>query len=469
MSSDLPNESSPVEVSIVNVSPNIGIDELNRSSKKLVVIAENPHESNPSVTMQANTLDSRESSGSIFTQTPSSISSPVSVSMKRNKKLRPSYDDPKSPMHDDDHDIEYSSSVGGDYSRNMEASKNSISTDLNTSGSGSNILKIDRHGRVIHAERMHALDSDEKEQLRAHNQNLEKWVSMIKTWGNYQSEDGTISEKLRKRARTGIPDAVRGAVYTKILLVDKLRAEHEEHLYDKLVKQRAGTGPWDEIIRRDIHRTNPEHVMFMQKDGLGQEALYHVLRAYSLYDTEVGYCQGMGSFVSTMLTYAEQETVFWMLVGLLKGPHNIREFYLPNLVGIRRSFFVFQKLLERHLEKVSKHLDKEEFLPPLYASRWFGTLCSDLPSELTLRIWDILIIEGPTILYQVGLAIMKLSRKQLLSAPFDVLNGLIKDIQKELDAEDVIERALKYSIKPRELQQYAAKFEEIEAKLNQIM
>ena len=44
----------------------------------------------------------------------------------------------------------------------------------------------------------------------------------------------------------------------------------------------------DEVITRDIHRTFPEHPQFGFAQG--QQALFRVLKAYSLHDLEVSYC-----------------------------------------------------------------------------------------------------------------------------------------------------------------------------------
>ena len=42
-----------------------------------------------------------------------------------------------------------------------------------------------------------------------------------------------------------------------------------------------------QVIRRDIARTYPEHALFKQKDGVGQESLFNVMKAYSVHDREV--------------------------------------------------------------------------------------------------------------------------------------------------------------------------------------
>ena len=38
-----------------------------------------------------------------------------------------------------------------------------------------------------------------------------------------------------------------------------------------------------------------------------QQALFHVLAAYSMYNTEVGYCQGMSEVAALMLMYLNEE------------------------------------------------------------------------------------------------------------------------------------------------------------------
>lgn len=48
-------------------------------------------------------------------------------------------------------------------------------------------------------------------------------------------------------------------------------------------------------------RTFPHHEYFTDGQGIGQENLFNVLKAYSLYDPEVGYCQGLPFVVAILL------------------------------------------------------------------------------------------------------------------------------------------------------------------------
>ena len=55
-----------------------------------------------------------------------------------------------------------------------------------------------------------------------------------------------------------------------------------------------------QIIKRDIYRTYPE-LEFFADGGKGQQSLLHVIKAYSLHDPDVGYCQGTAFIVGQLL------------------------------------------------------------------------------------------------------------------------------------------------------------------------
>lgn len=57
----------------------------------------------------------------------------------------------------------------------------------------------------------------------------------------------------------------------------------------------------EKAIIRDLNRTFPTHEFFNDKAGIGQNNLLNIMKAYSLYDDEVGYCQGMAFVVGPLL------------------------------------------------------------------------------------------------------------------------------------------------------------------------
>ena len=57
-------------------------------------------------------------------------------------------------------------------------------------------------------------------------------------------------------------------------------------MYASLLRAEAAESELE--IVRDLARTYPSHVFFQQRQGPGQRALFNVLKAYAVYDRQVG-------------------------------------------------------------------------------------------------------------------------------------------------------------------------------------
>ncbi|XP_069621335.1 USP6 N-terminal-like protein isoform X4 [Ranitomeya imitator] len=103
---------------------------------------------------------------------------------------------------------------------------------------------------------------------------------MLKSWDKYKN-----SEKLHRRIYKGIPLQLRGQVWSLILDVPKLKDEKKD-LYTILKQKARNLSPDIRQIDLDVNRTFRDHIMFRDRYGVKQQALFHVLAAYSLYNTE---------------------------------------------------------------------------------------------------------------------------------------------------------------------------------------
>ena len=84
-----------------------------------------------------------------------------------------------------------------------------------------------------------------------------------------------------------------------------------------MVAERGTTDSvWWQVIARDINRTFPTHIFFRELDGMGQRSLLNVLKAYSVHNPAVGYCQGMGFIAGLLLLHMREEAAFWLLTRL---------------------------------------------------------------------------------------------------------------------------------------------------------
>ena len=91
-------------------------------------------------------------------------------------------------------------------------------------------------------------------------------------------------------------------------------------------------------IDLDVNRTYRNHSMFRERYNNRQQDLFHVLAAYSMYNSEVGYCQGMSQIAALLLMYLdEEEEAFWALSQLMVDrKYNMHGFFIPQFPRLMR-------------------------------------------------------------------------------------------------------------------------------------
>ena len=129
--------------------------------------------------------------------------------------------------------------------------------------------------------------------------------------------------------------------------------------------------------------------------GEGRDALRRVLRAYSLYDSDIGYCQGMNFVTAMMLTFLSEEEAFWLLVVVMNNkPYKLRELFAEDMRGTLELLYIAEKLIKQFVPKLAKHLDKEGLHVSMFITPWLLTLyTSTFPFDLVVRVWDSFLVE----------------------------------------------------------------------------
>ena len=251
---------------------------------------------------------------------------------------------------------------------------------------------------------------------------VRKWRKMLGiTIADWKSYVRVKPQVVQRRVRKGIPDSLRGYAWQVMSGGRELRIRHPG-IYDQLVFFEHSAS--DNDIIKDICRTFPHHIFYSRRHGTGQRSLYNVLKAYSIYDRATGYVQGMGFVAGTLLLFMSEEDAFWVLVALLKGAIHepVEGLYGPGMPLVQRCLYQFEGLMTEYLPRLSAHFARECIHPSMYASQWFITLFTySLPFDVVLRIWDIFMLEGLKIVFQVGVALLQASEDDLLSLPFEAL------------------------------------------------
>eukprot|EP01117_Protostelium_nocturnum_P013269 TRINITY_DN4941_c1_g1_i3.p1 TRINITY_DN4941_c1_g1~~TRINITY_DN4941_c1_g1_i3.p1 ORF type:complete len:1016 (-),score=462.63 TRINITY_DN4941_c1_g1_i3:38-3085(-) len=292
----------------------------------------------------------------------------------------------------------------------------------------------------------------EKERVRS-----QKWASMVSNWDEFMSKK---EKQFKKRLIKGIPDCLRGPIWRKLIGCDILETKNVGK-YQELLTQPS---TWVEQIDLDVNRSARNHVQFKDRFGTGQVALFNVLKAYSVYDKEVGYCQGMSDMAAFLLMHVIEEDVFWILVELCSNSkYDLHGRFLAGFPLLKQSFWIWDRIFEENLPKLFNHFNNQDtpVLTTFYATKWFLTVFLDaFPFKITVRLWDLFLYYGYDIVYSITFAIMKWFEKKLMVCSFDEILGLFRAFEEmnDIDPDEFVAFIVKHEIKAAKIRKLEAEY-----------
>lgn len=264
----------------------------------------------------------------------------------------------------------------------------------------------------------------------------EFWGAVISDYQGYAAEN---AEKLARAIEKGIPHALRGMMWQ---LMAASKDSELENTYLALLK---GSSSHEKSITRDLGRTFPHHEFFTNGQGIGQENLFNVLKAYSLYDPQVGYCQGLPFVVAVLLLNMPDEQAFCLLVRLMYS-YDLRGHFLPEMPKLQLRLFQFDRLVEELLPVLHVHFLRQGVKSSMFCSQWFLTLFGyRFPLEIVFRIYDTCLASGVESIFAFSVALLQKNEDILLSMKFDEILVFLK--------QRVFER---YKVGPAEQEEQAA-------------
>ncbi|CAF0988440.1 unnamed protein product [Brachionus calyciflorus] len=282
--------------------------------------------------------------------------------------------------------------------------------------------------------------------LKEVDKTWEKWLSLD---DEESDEYKSISlDEIRKNVFRGVPQNKREKIWfwlikkhknmTKNLELKKsnLRFDlsYREILNQSTIHQHA--------ILLDLARTFPNHPNFSKKYGPGQLALFNVLKAYSILDSQVGYCQGLSFIVGILLIHVNnnEEKAFNLLKFLLIDL-DFREQYKPDMIQLQKYMYQFSRFLEDNCEDVFAHFENYDVSASLYAAPWFLTLfSSQFQIGFVARVFDFLFAEGYTCLFKLSLSILSIHKPLLQSC--DSFESIVSHLKTTIPEMSLIESEL---------------------------
>ncbi|CAB3410123.1 unnamed protein product [Caenorhabditis bovis] len=288
---------------------------------------------------------------------------------------------------------------------------------------------------------------------------MQKWQECIEQWKT--TENGTRPEAVSQLVLNGIPDSLRGQVWQ--LLSKASECQELIDTYHQLLTKEC---PSEQVIMRDIHRTFPAHEHFKQSGGDGQESLYKISKAYSLYDEEVSYCQGLSFLAASLLLHMPEEQAFCTLVKIMFD-YGLRDLFKLGFDNLHLRFYQLTCLQKEYLSELHCHLEQIGIETHMYASQWFLTLfTAKFPLQMVFFILDLFLCEGMNTIFHISLALLQDAMTDLLQLDFEgtlkyFRVSLPRKYRTEAATKALIRKAVNFKLKHKRLDKFEKEYVEM--------
>ncbi|XP_073709585.1 ecotropic viral integration site 5 protein homolog isoform X1 [Misgurnus anguillicaudatus] len=279
------------------------------------------------------------------------------------------------------------------------------------------------------------------------------WDQVVKEWDDWsKNKVGQLKELIRR----GIPTYLRSHLWQLLCDAQNVAARQE---FPQLLKSSCHS---ETLIRKGLKRILPQHRLFQSRAS--EEAMFNVLKAYSVLDQEIGYCQGCVYIVGLLLTQMSEEDAFCVFVRLMKD-FQLRELYRSNTVELDCCIYQLDSIIQEQLPDLHSHFQTQGFHTSLFSSSWFlHILLSSLPITAALRIFDIFMCEGLEIVFRVGLAMLYIKQTELMKLDVEGMMQCLNLAQEDLDPDRLIEAAYYIKYNPRRMKELRKEYASIKAK-----
>ncbi|ELT93344.1 hypothetical protein CAPTEDRAFT_212886 [Capitella teleta] len=218
------------------------------------------------------------------------------------------------------------------------------------------------------------------------------------------------TDDINSALKKGVPRSRRGEIWQLCVEQHRLRhhavvpmTDNQRSSYEDLLKQLT---VHQHAILIDLGRTFPAHPYFSTALGPGQLALFNLLKAYSLLDKEVGYCQGLSFVAGILLMHMPEERAFQTMKYIM-FQLGFRRQYRPDMIALQIQMYQLSRLLHDYHRDLDAHLQQHDIGPTLYAAPWFLTIfASQFPLGFVARVYDLIFQQGLEVVFKVALVLL---------------------------------------------------------------
>ena len=176
-----------------------------------------------------------------------------------------------------------------------------------------------------------------------------------------------------------------------------------------------------EINNKDSKQINIRSINLIEKTDLLTEKqklkIFNVIKAFSSYDEDIGYTQGMNFIVGMLLMFTNSERAsFWIFVDLMENKEwrNMFTNGTPKLITILDIFTIKMK---KKLPELFNHFEEIYFTECIHGifSNFFLTIFTyNVYVEFSSRIFDMFFLLGEKVIIDTLIHLLKLQENKLL-------------------------------------------------------
>ncbi|KAL7720489.1 Growth hormone-regulated TBC protein [Entamoeba marina] len=249
---------------------------------------------------------------------------------------------------------------------------------------------------------------------------------VFESWETIENQSPTFIKKFVKTL-----DPQHRLTYWKTMANPSQYTEKNPDIYNHLqtqAKLRATTDPDFAVVLHkidlDVQRTFPNEPMMTSSL---RETLREILEAFAILVPRTGYCQGMSFLAGQILLITKiNEDALWIFTYFMKDL-KLYGLFSDGVPLLKFGVFCVEKIVTERDHNLAKYFGESAPLIVI-VGQWLSAMFTvNFNSDLTLRIWDMFLLEGFVWLIKVCAAEVLMHAEMFVGLFDDVVMNIRKE------------------------------------------
>jgi hypothetical protein len=168
---------------------------------------------------------------------------------------------------------------------------------------------------------------------------------------------------------------------------------------------------------------------------------YNILRIFFLMRSDLIYKKSIVPLIFVFLMVEEKEYHAFCNIYNLICNSDIIKFYIGNEDFIKKNMDLFSRLVKKYLPRIHEHFNNLEIAHELYFIPWICEIySSSLSYKLLLRVLDLFLLNGTSILFQIGITFLAIQQNNLLDLTISEIFKLLKRLSSKFSEEAFLKK-----------------------------